>query len=415
MDLFNTAPKDTYKSLLTFPDPTGYAGASFPDDTTFGQLSDGGGIISPIAVSKVAFAARPGSAGAKAYVGANPAATIMAVQSWNGSTYINAHLWGNDGVQTINGTILFSGGYRIDTTTAATLLIANTNATVVNFGNASATINMIGGFTATDKLITLNKGGAAASGTGVGFEIEENSLITGYIKTTTGLDGYLFKSPANAADTAFVFGATSARTITYPDSSGTIFFSTGLAGGQTATGGTAASENLTLSSTAHATKGKVLFGTSAYDEVDNRLGIGTASPSFKLHAALSTNAGDIAYFANSLGHGFVFGHNFANNRAYIISDSPSRTIGMGTSSQIAVFIDTGFNNQRVGIGTATPSTQLHVNGDFMTAPPTGAAGTAGAIKFGKIVLGSYINPVISEALEIEVDGGGIKHLQLVTV
>lgn len=56
----------------------------------------------------------------------------------------------------------------------------------------------------------------------------------------------------------------------------------GVAGGQTLTGGTAASETLTLRSTAHATKGKLLFGTSAYDEVNNRLGIGRVSPSFTL-------------------------------------------------------------------------------------------------------------------------------------
>ena len=52
----------------------------------------------------------------------------------------------------------------------------------------------------------------------------------------------------------------------------------GRAGGQVLTGGTAASENLALRSTAHATKGKILFGASAYDELNNRLGIGLNSP-----------------------------------------------------------------------------------------------------------------------------------------
>ena len=56
----------------------------------------------------------------------------------------------------------------------------------------------------------------------------------------------------------------------------------GQAGGQTIDGGTAASENLTLSSTANATKGKILFGTSGYDEANNRLGVGNASPSAAL-------------------------------------------------------------------------------------------------------------------------------------
>lgn len=50
-------------------------------------------------------------------------------------------------------------------------------------------------------------------------------------------------------------------------------------------GSSAASGNLTLYSTSNATKGKILFGTSAYDEVNNILGLGTASPStsFRLH------------------------------------------------------------------------------------------------------------------------------------
>ena len=58
--------------------------------------------------------------------------------------------------------------------------------------------------------------------------------------------------------------------------------STGVSGGQSVVGGTAASENLTLSSTTNATKGKILFGTSAYNEVNNRLGIGLTSPTTQL-------------------------------------------------------------------------------------------------------------------------------------
>jgi hypothetical protein len=53
----------------------------------------------------------------------------------------------------------------------------------------------------------------------------------------------------------------------------------GRAGGQTLDGDTAASGNLTLSSTAHATKGKIILSaSSAWDEVNTRLGIGTQSP-----------------------------------------------------------------------------------------------------------------------------------------
>ena len=53
----------------------------------------------------------------------------------------------------------------------------------------------------------------------------------------------------------------------------------GIAGGTTLIGGTASGNNLTLVSTSNATKGKILFGNySAYDEANNRLGIGTTTP-----------------------------------------------------------------------------------------------------------------------------------------
>lgn len=65
--------------------------------------------------------------------------------------------------------------------------------------------------------------------------------------------------------------------------------SVGVENGQSAIGGTRASENLTLSSTSNATKGKILFGNSAYDEANQRLGIGTQSPTSAIHFVLPTN------------------------------------------------------------------------------------------------------------------------------
>jgi hypothetical protein len=53
------------------------------------------------------------------------------------------------------------------------------------------------------------------------------------------------------------------------------FVKPGVAGGQTAYGGTASGEHLTFGSTAHATKGLIKFGTSAYNEANHKLGIGT--------------------------------------------------------------------------------------------------------------------------------------------
>lgn len=53
-------------------------------------------------------------------------------------------------------------------------------------------------------------------------------------------------------------------------------------------GGSSSGGTLTLRSTTNATKGKILFGTSAYDEVNNRLGINTASPQSTLDIGSGT-------------------------------------------------------------------------------------------------------------------------------
>lgn len=76
--------------------------------------------------------------------------------------------------------------------------------------------------------------------------------------------------------------------LTSTDLTGYLQNNLGIAGGTTLIGSTAIGENLTLQSTSNATKGKILFGTSAYDEVNNRLGIGQATPTARLH--IQTNA-----------------------------------------------------------------------------------------------------------------------------
>ncbi len=74
-----------------------------------------------------------------------------------------------------------------------------------------------------DKLHTLNVLGAAGSGSGVGFEIEENSVITGYFKTTTARTGFDVRPPAATANARLLFSALTAdREYTFPNASGTI-------------------------------------------------------------------------------------------------------------------------------------------------------------------------------------------------
>jgi len=189
----------------------------------------------------------------------------------------------------------------------------------------------------------------------------------------------------------------------------------GLAGGQTVVGGTASGNNLTLSSTSNATKGKILFGDSAYDEVNNRLGIGTTTPNWKLHVAGTVGADNIiAQFgddnkgvniktlANGTGlitswsyaptdpsaiaisAGANFGFNAAPNNFYGMGLGAARNgkydmwFQTGTTNGGGYRWYTGGTNERmtinkdgkVGIGTTTPTALL------MLAAGTATANTA---------------------------------------
>jgi hypothetical protein len=114
-----------------------------------------------------------------------------------------------------------------------------------------------------------------------------NRTISGSVKISEDVGNYLVL----VSDGLFVPTPTSP--ITYTFSTGltntanviTNNLSTGISGGQLVIGGTAASNNLTLSSTTNATKGKILFGTSAYDENQNWFGIGTTTPNCQLNLA----------------------------------------------------------------------------------------------------------------------------------
>ncbi len=80
--------------------------------------------------------------------------------------------------------------------------------TTINLGGPGDTVNLFGTVTKVvttdlhvdDKLVTLNHGGAAVTASGAGLEIEEASVITGYIKTTPDRGGYLLRAPTSISD-----------------------------------------------------------------------------------------------------------------------------------------------------------------------------------------------------------------------
>ena len=160
--------------------------------------------------------------------------------SGNKLTFINNsnHLITTN-VVTDNNNLFFFSNYGIyNPTTGAVLNIGGCYAGTLNIGRAGATVNILGTalyeYAANqyvlDKLITLNYGGAVASGTGVGFEIEENNVITGYLKTNASRNGYELLTPAIAYKaTLSLASLTADRVHTLPNVAGTLI-STGDSG-----------------------------------------------------------------------------------------------------------------------------------------------------------------------------------------
>lgn len=157
----------------------------------------------------------------------------------------------------------------------------------------------------------------------------------------------------------------------------------GISGGTTLVGGTASGNNLTLVSTSHATKGKILFGTSAYDEVNNRLGIRTTNPLVPLHIE-----GSNVYEAIRLrGDGvyMTFYENGNARTAYIQADDGNKYFNIALEHNLKYRLWVGGNEVhtvdlygRHGLGVTSPTARLHLKAGTAsanTAPIKLTAGT----------------------------------------
>lgn len=108
-----------------------------------------------------------------------------------------------NGDLTVDGTSVSLG----TTNTATTVNIGTgTGVNTVNIGGANTTINMTGSVNnqnvtnldVDDKLITINKGGAASSGAVAGIDVEEDGSSTGYVKTSADRNSWEIKAPNTA-------------------------------------------------------------------------------------------------------------------------------------------------------------------------------------------------------------------------
>lgn len=163
--------------------------------------------------------------------------TLNRIAMFTGATTIGDSPFLRSGSDvTADGFVYFNSGNGIDVVAsggADVLNIGTTNADVINYGYAGTTHNMNGtvfnvfttNLNVTDKIITLNDGGAAGSGGSAGFEIEEAGVATGYFIQNAGRTGFDFKASSNASVVTLSFiGVAGNQTMTVQNASGTIAY-----------------------------------------------------------------------------------------------------------------------------------------------------------------------------------------------
>lgn len=234
--------------------------------------------------------------------------------------------------------------------TGSPIINTTINAGVVGISNLSAT----GTPSSTTYLRGDNTWATISGGTGTVTSIGTSAPLTGGTITTSGTigitqattstDGYLSStdwSTFNSKESALTFSTGLTRTT----NTITANLSTGVSGGQSVIGGNASGNNLTLSSTSNATKGKIIFGTSAYDEVNNRLGIGTTTPGNLLSIVGNSSAyGGVAFNVKN--------SNVSGDTRFSLSSSNNRTLNVqvtgdsyaGNQKGAYLFTDGGLSN-----------------------------------------------------------------------
>ena len=143
----------------------------------------------------------------------------------------------------------------------------------------------------------------------------------------------------------------------------------GRGGGQTLNGSNLASQDLTLSSTSHTTKRNILFGTSVYDEVNNRLGINGTPGTYER-----------IYVKDTADHvGIVVETTPTNKAAYFQCKDGTGVDLRFQANGGDCFIGTLSNNDFRLLTNGNEVMKLFTNGSVTVGSPTGGAQGVGTI------------------------------------
>jgi hypothetical protein len=147
--------------------------------------------------------------------GANLVNGILAMQSASTTAagLVNTLAQGFTGVKTFSSAIEANGG--VDVTSPQNTLSIGASATIINIGNSGATVNIQGtteyqnvtNLNVANKLINLNTSGSAGSGANSGITVEENSVVTGYVETSSDRNSWQLLAPNTAGIATITPGA----------------------------------------------------------------------------------------------------------------------------------------------------------------------------------------------------------------
>lgn len=180
------------------------------------------------------------------------------------------------------------------------------------------------------------------------------------------------------------------------------FLLAGRASPQTAIFGTGSGAVGVISSTSHGTKGKIQLGSTpiAFDEANVRLGVGTASPSYRFH--VNADADDYS-------HGLAISNTFSSNANALwrLYTEHSGAFGIGNPNQTVTPLQINPIGN-IGLGTAA------LNNTDMTVSVRNLYGETGDVSLGLIKLasqtgdffGCYDTDGTTSLAKIAIDGKG---------
>jgi hypothetical protein len=223
--------------------------------------------------------------------------------------------------------------------------------------------------TIEDKLVTLNRNGAANSAGGSGLEFEEDGSITGYVKISADREKFCFNVPAVVFDACLDFDKlTASRDFHFPDEAGTLVVQ------PTTQTGVVRQIAFWTSLNKISNETGVAENSFTWDDTNNFLGIQTPAPQSIVHLFNQAITGTVHPTAVILGKAKLDANLGAGASILGGNSSPNEASGQDSHAQGRNTKATGQSSHAEGSSTQATGQNSHAEGD--TSLASGAASHA---------------------------------------